>query len=84
MHLVPRMATALVFFLYVRNEGLDQAHAQDDREPEIMCGEKLTNAIQLVCNGIYNPMYKKSEGTHLGPESALVDEEASRVSLKSA
>ena len=66
MYLVPRMATALVFIVCARNEGLDRTNAQyvsRSQSATVFCGPTLTNAMQLVCNGVYNPMYKKSGGT---------------------
>jgi len=28
--------------------------------PQRYCGKKLSNALQIVCDGVYNSMFKKS------------------------
>lgn len=66
MNLVPRMATALVFFIYVSNEGLERANAQyynfmNSKEMR-MCGPMLTNTLELVCQGRFNTINKKAQG----------------------
>ncbi|KAK6626380.1 hypothetical protein RUM43_006691 [Polyplax serrata] len=67
MHLVPRMATALVFFICVSNDGSEQANAQyystgiNSREMR-MCGPMLTNTLELVCQGRFNTINKKAQG----------------------
>ncbi|KAK6637152.1 hypothetical protein RUM44_007566 [Polyplax serrata] len=66
MHLVPRMATALVFFICVSNDGSEQANAQyystgiNSREMR-MCGPMLTNTLELVCQGRFNTINKKAQ-----------------------
>ncbi|EZA56175.1 LIRP [Ooceraea biroi] len=36
--------------------------------PQRYCGKKLSNALQIVCDGVYNSMFKKS-----GQEMELAD-----------
>ncbi|KAL0273136.1 UNVERIFIED_CONTAM: hypothetical protein PYX00_005881 [Menopon gallinae] len=62
MHLIPRMATALVFFIYIGEEGLNaQLLTRRYQTPKQLCGAALSNELQLVCEGEYNSMIKKSE-----------------------
>lgn len=36
--------------------------------PQRYCGKKLSNALQIVCDGVYNSMFKKSgQGEYIDP-----------------
>ena len=67
MYLIPLVATGLIFFICVSNNGLEQASAQyyaggiNTREMR-MCGPMLTNTLELVCQGRFNTINKKSQG----------------------
>ncbi|XP_011863843.1 PREDICTED: LIRP-like [Vollenhovia emeryi] len=37
--------------------------------PQRYCGKKLSNALQLICDGVYNSMFKKNEE----PEMEMAD-----------
>ncbi|KAG8225997.1 hypothetical protein J437_LFUL003056 [Ladona fulva] len=44
----------------VANCQQDMMSMGEKRSSSKFCGTNLSNALQLVCNGIYNPMFKKS------------------------
>ncbi|XP_011300351.1 LIRP isoform X2 [Fopius arisanus] len=63
-NVIVTLVLAVAFILHLINAQSDiyqyGEKRQDGSTARKYCGKHLSNALQLICDGIYNPMFKKS------------------------